>query len=449
MNQAPHNRRTFAKKVLTGILGPTLIPAGAWGKEKTPPSERIHVGIVGLGGIGMGHVGRFLRDKNAHVVAVCDVHKIHYRDMEWEKREACGRDAGKALVERYFADEMKQGTYKGCDAYLDYRELCTRDDIDAVVVATPDHWHAHCTLEALRNGKDVYCEKPVTHLFAEGQAVVAEVARQNAIFQTGSQQRSAFKFKQYVEVVRNGHLGKIKRVEVGLPTGPTQPLGDPTVTEVPEHLDYEMWCGPSEVLPYMRARHHRYWRFHRSYGGGNLMDWIGHHNDIAHWGMDVERSGPESVEAVGQWTWPEFKGYNGPVDYEIECTYAGDITTNISNKNKNGIKWIGEDGWLWADRGSAEASDPRWLDRKFGPGPIEVYESRNHVANFIEGIKTRKECIAPAVIGHRSITPGHLGYVSQALGRKVNWDADTETVIDDNEAHTLLKALNYRDGWSL
>ena len=442
-------RLAFTKTAMISLLAPTIISSRAWGKSTAPPSERINVGIIGLGGMGMGHVGSFLRAKNAHVMAVCDVHKLHYRDGEKGIHAACGRDAAKATVERYFADEMKLGTYKGCDTYFDYRELCARDDIDAVVIATPDHWHALITLEALRNDKDVYCEKPVTHLFAEGQRIIQEVEKRNAIFQTGSQQRSMSNFHHCVELVQNGHIGRVIHIEIGLPQGHNQAMGDPAITDPPEGLDYDLWCGPSEKLPYMRARHHRWWRFHRSYGGGNIMDWIGHHNDIAHWGMGVERSGPVEVEAAGEWIFPEFKGYNTPVDYDIQCRYANGTTSSISNKHTDGVKWIGEDGWIWANRGNKKASNPALLKKEFNPGDIKAYASANHVGNFLDGIKSRKECIAPPLISHRSITPGHLAYVAHELGRKLQWDPEKEMVKDDQEADKLLKAIDYRAPWAI
>jgi predicted dehydrogenase len=444
------SRRTFHKSAVAAALAPTIIPARAWGSEKTPPpSERINVGLVGLGGLGMGHVGRFLQARGTQVVAVCDVHKIHYRDEEWEKRTPCGREAAKAIAERYYGDEMAAGTYKGCDTYVDFRELCARDDIDVVVIATPDHWHARITLEALRNNKDVYCEKPVTHLFREGQLVAAEVAKRKAIFQTGSQQRSMRIFRHSVELVQNGHIGKLLRVEVGLPPGPSIAQGNSVATEPPENLDYDLWCGPSQKLPYMRARHHRWWRWHRAYGGGNLMDWIGHHNDIAHWGIGMERSGPVEVDASSGWTWAEFAGYNTPVQYDIRCHYANGLTTSINSTNKGGVKWIGEDGWIWANRGGGQSSNTALMAKDFDPGPMKAYESKNHVQNFLDGVRTRTECVAPAEIAHRSITPGHLGFVAQSLGRKLPWDPDQEVVVGDDEANALLNAVDYRAPWTL
>ncbi|MCB1093721.1 MAG: Gfo/Idh/MocA family oxidoreductase, partial [Verrucomicrobiae bacterium] len=261
-------------------------------------------------------------------------------------------------------------------AVKDFRELCVRDDLDAILVATPDHWHALITLEALRSGKDVYCEKPVTHRFAEGQMVYREVAARKAIFQTGSQQRSDKEFHQAVELIQNGVLGKLSRVEVGLPAGYPEPMGSTDKETPPDHLDYEFWTGPAPMMPYMRARNHRWWRGHTAYGGGNIMDWIGHHNDIAHWGAGFDGSGPLTVEAVG-WTWP--KGgdiYDCPVDFEIRCEYPGDIAWSIGSANRDGTTWHGENGaWVWVNRGKIEASNPGWLAKDFNPGSKKAYLS--------------------------------------------------------------------------
>jgi predicted dehydrogenase len=274
------------------------------------------------------------------------------------------------------------------------------------------------------------------------------MAKQKAVFQTGSQQRSDALFRRAVELVRNGVLGKIQAIEVGLPPGYDRPQGDSTITDPPEHLDYDLWCGPSEKLPYMRARHHRWWRGHRAYGGGVLMDWIGHHNDIAHWALDLDTSGPSKVEAVN-WTFPEGEVYNTPHHYEIRCDYAGGIRSSISSRHALGTKFLGENGWVFVTRGALKASDPRWVQSDFQPGEKQVDLYDDHMQNFLECVKTRKPCIAPAESGHRSITPGHLGYVSQALGRALNWDPEQELVIDDDEANRLLAQHGYRKPWNL
>jgi predicted dehydrogenase len=446
-NTVKRSRRHFLKTAAS-LVGPAIIPGAALGYGRPAPSNRIQVGCVGLGSQGNVDLRGFLKEPDAQVVAVCDVHRRHFRERPWGKGPALGREPGRQTVERTYAADKASGKFKGCAAYTDFREVCGRADIDAVVVATPDHWHAAVAIEALRAGKDVYGEKPVTHFFAEGQAVYREVAKRKAVYQVGSQQRSDALFRQAVELVRNGRLGAVKRVEVGLAPGYATPQDSTSLAATPDGLDYDLWCGPAPLLPYMRARHHRWWRGHRAFGGGVLMDWIGHHNDIAHWSLDMDRAGPLRVEAAG-WTWPQTDVYNTPVDYEIRCEYPGQIELVISSKLENGTKWIGARGWLWVNRGKIKASDSRWLDPNFQRGEWKAYVSSGHVRNFLDCVRTRKEPVAPAETGHRSITPGHLGYVSQAVGRPLRWDAAREEIAGDAEAQSLLMAMPYRKPWQL
>jgi predicted dehydrogenase len=440
------SRREFLKAA-SALAAPLVVPASALGLDERPaPSERITLGVIGCGGKGMDHVRGFLACDDVQLVAVCDVDREHRRDRVDGKGPLFGREPARQVVEKHYAEAVK-GSGAKCDALADYRELCGRKDIDAVVVATPDHWHALCDLEAVRQGKDVYGEKPLTHFFREGQQLVREVAERGTIFQTGSQQRSEGNFRRAAELVRNGVLGQISRVEVGLPVGYAEPNGDVSVTQVPATLDYEFWTGPAPLLPYMQPRGHRWWRGNRAYGGGTLMDWIGHHNDIAHWGLGVDESGPVQVEAVG-WTWPETPVYDTPVDFEVRSTYASGATVVISSKHPMGTKFFGENGWVFVDRGKLEASDPQWITPQFDPGAIQLTRSADHRRNFLDSVKSRQPCICPAAVGHRSITPGHLAYVSQALGRAVRWNPEAATFVDDAEAEKQLKVA-YRAPWRL
>ncbi len=442
MRLQKHSGRRKFLQTASGFAIPTVIPGSALGLGNRPaPSQRVNMAFIGLGGRGIGVMEAFLKHADVQGVAVCDVHDRHYRDQAWGVGREFGRLVGKQVVDQTYGNQ-------DCAAYTDFRELLASDDLDAVLVATPDHWHAVMTLAALRSGRDVYCEKPVTHLFAEGQAVYREAAIQNAVFQVGSQQRSEPEFRRAVEVVRNGHLGAIERVEVGLPPCHSTPQGDPTVTAPPIGLDYDLWCGPSPQLPYMRARHHRSWRYHSSYGGGTLMDWIGHHNDIAHWGLGVQKSGPIRVEARG-WTWPKTEIYDTAVDFEITCEYAKGAQSTISSKHPLGVKWIGENGWVWVTRGELEASDPAWIRDDFQRGKWRSYRSLGHQRNFIDCVKRRRRTASPAEAGHRSITPGHLGLVSASLGRALRWDPNKETILDDSEAQAKLMECSYREPWVL
>lgn len=442
------SRRRFLHAAAAAAAG-TIVPASALGRNNcVAPGERITLGVVGLGSRGFNLIDAFLNEPAAQIVAVCDVDSLHYRDRDWGQGTAYGRGPAKKRIEDHYSLDSSGGQFRGVAVDTDYRELCARADLDAVVVATPDHWHALVALESLRAGKDVYCEKPLTHRFYEGQLLCREVARRRAVFQVGSQQRSDARFRRAVELVLNGHVGKVRTVEVGLPPGYDKRQGDTTIENPPDHLDYDFWCGPAPKLPYMQARHHRWWRGHTAFGGGVLMDWIGHHNDIAHWALGMDRSGPLEVESIG-WTYPETDVYNTPHHYEIRCQYPGGVTSTISDGNRGGAKWIGDDGWVFVTRGRLEASDPRWAKPDFDPGPVHAEQSLGHARNFLECVKSRKPCIAPPETAHRSITPGHLGYVAHAVGRALRWDAKAEQILGDDEADRLLKAISYRKPWEL
>jgi predicted dehydrogenase len=427
------SRRGFLATAAGALAVPYFVPGTALGKNgAVAPSERITIGVIGIheGGMG-GHNARvFMRHTDAQVVAVCNVDKEHL-------------DGAAGLVDKNYGNH-------DCAKFTDFRELIARDDIDAVCVATPDHWHALCAIAAANAKKDIYCQKPITHTFAEGQALVAAVKKNDVIFQTGSQQRSDWRFRRAVEIVRNGLIGKVRHVEIGLPTGHRESPGDAKFQDPPAHVDYDFWCGPSEKLPYCTKRLHWDWRWHLSYGGGQLMDWIGHHNDIAHWSMHCDQTGPVEVQAVDFAYARDRSVWNSAWRYEVFCRYEDGTTTSLSNTYENGCRWIGDDGWVFVTRGQARASRREWFEESFKPGPVEVYRSGEHERNFLDCIKSRTPCICPAETGHRSITPGHLGMLSEALGgRRLRWDPKNEKVIGDDEADRLLKKVEYRAPWSL
>lgn len=440
-------RRRLLSSLAAGFAAPLVVPASALGlDDRPPPSERISLGVIGCGGKGMDHIRSFLQYAEVELAAVCDVDRRHRRDRFDGRGAEYGREPAVEAVAAHAASRRK-GAGEGCAAYVDFRELCGRDDLDAVVVATPDHWHALCNLAAIRAGKDVYGEKPFTHHFREGQQLVREIAERRAIFQTGSQQRSEGNFRRAAELARNGVLGAVQRVEVGLPVGYRDLPETTPETAPPENLDYDLWTGPAPLLPFARARLHRWWRGHTAYGGGTLMDWIGHHHDIAHWGLGTDDGGPLEVEAI-DWTWPETSLYDTPVDFTIRATYPGGVEVSISSQHALGTKFIGDAGWVYVNRGRLEASDPRWTTAEFDPGSVRLLRSNDHRRNFLDSVRSREECLCPASVGHRSITPGHLAYVSQRLGRPVRWDAASETFPNDPEAERLLD-FAYRPPWTL
>jgi len=431
MRKERHLSRRGFLAAAGAVAAPCVIPANLLGRGGgVPPSERIEIGVIGMGGMGRGNTRGFLRNPDARVVAVCDVDRQHL-------------DGAADDVNKHYKNQ-------DCKKYTDFRQLIGHKGLDAVCIATPDHWHALCAIAAANARKDIYCQKPMTHTFAGGQALVAAVKRNRVIFQVGSQQRSNSRFRNAVELILNGVIGKVSRVEVGLPTGHKAARGDTRVQEPPPYADYDFWCGPSPMLPFVPARFHGNWRWHLSYGGGQLMDWIGHHNDIAHWGLDRDRTGPVEVRAVG-FEYPEDRRvWNAAWKYEVLCKYRDGSVTSISNRYERGCKWIGENGWVFVSRGKFQASNEEWTRRGFHPGSRKAYNSPEHHRNFLDCIKTRKPCICPAETGHRSITPGHLGLLSEALGgRTIKWDPKREKVLGDSEAEKLLKKVDFRKPWKL
>ncbi|MCK4887239.1 MAG: gfo/Idh/MocA family oxidoreductase, partial [Planctomycetes bacterium] len=305
---------------------------------------------------------------------------------------------------------------------------------------TPDHWHAVIAVAAAKAGKDMYGEKPFAHSVREGRAACDAVKRYGRVWQTGSQQRSQANFRFAVELVLNGRIGKIRHVEVGLPSGyNVEGAGGDKVTNPPKELDYDMWLGPAPYADYVPVCVHHNWRWNLEYGGGQLMDWIGHHVDIAHWGMGMDNSGPVEIDGVGEY--PETGLWNAASRYRINSKYASGITMTIAggyDDIRGGTKWIGEDGWVWVDRGGIDASDKSLLRKKFSPNEINLFRSPGHWRDFLDCVKSRKETLTPCEVAHRSASPGHLGIIAMKLGRKIKWDAANEKIIGDSEATRML-----------
>src|ERR1700733_8599064 len=278
------NRRHFIAKSAAALILPLILPgcATSQGVRSSRPSNRINLGVIGMGWQGPGNTQAFLAETDCQVVAACDLDATHLQDAL-------------NMVNNHYQN-------KDCKGYHDYRELLAREDIDAVMIAVPDHWHALVATEAARQKKDVYGEKPLAHTIAEQQAIVHAVQKNKIIWQMGSWQRSQAVFRKAAEIVRNGLIGNVTHVEVGLPGGHadyTNTRQFMQITEPPPELDYDMWIGPSKMEPYIKARSHKNWRWNYNTGGGQLMDWIGHHCDIAHWGLDFVRSGPSEIEGQG------------------------------------------------------------------------------------------------------------------------------------------------------
>lgn len=387
--------------------------------ERPTPSNRITIGCIGVGGMGSGNMNAFLNERDAQVVAVCDVDKNHLKS------------AKESVDNRYGNSD--------CGAYSDFRELLARGDIDAVSIATPDHWHAIPAVMAARAGMDIYGEKPISHTLLEGRAMANAVKQYGRIWQTGSWQRSGNEFRFACELVHNGRIGRVAKIEVGLPGG--SPSGPVNFSDPPPELDYDFWVGPSPWTPYSNKRAHWDWRWQLNYGGGQLMDWIGHHGDIAHWGMGWDETGP--VEIAGSGQYPNEGIWDAATTYHFVAKYRNGTEMHVANGGnqniRSGTKWIGENGnWVWVDRGGLEANPSSLLQEKIGPNEIQLLRSPGHHRNFLDCVKSRRTTITPAETAHRSASIGHLGQIAMLTGRKLRWNPDTEEFLGDAGATRLL-----------
>ncbi|UCD50248.1 MAG: Gfo/Idh/MocA family oxidoreductase [Phycisphaerales bacterium] len=423
--QAVTRRQFFQRTAGLGaaLAFPAIVPRSVFGANA--PSNRIVMGAIGVGSQGTGDMRGFLSKPEVQVVAVCDVEKAH-------------RDRAKQLCDERYGN-------RDCKSYLDFRELIGRGDLDAVMLALPDHWHAIPAIAAARAGLDIHGQKPFARSIREGRAICDAVHRYGRVWQTGSQQRSDYKFRQACELVRNGRIGKILKIEVGLPTGGGTDVKP--ITKVPEGLDWDFWLGPAPYVPY-RGVVHWNWRWIMDYSGGQLTDWAGHHIDIAHWGMGWDTTGPVEIEGKGNY--PKDGLYNVPTTYRFNCTYANGIVMTVANNQQltQGARWYGEEGWIHVNRGGLSASNEKILKEEIGPNEIRLYGSRDHKQNFLDCVKSRKLTICPAEVGHRSISVGLLGEIAMLTGRKIKWNPQTEEIAGDPEASALL-GRSYREPWVL
>ena len=452
LNAKIYSRRNFLKAAGAAVVLPAILPSSVFGRDgkKISANDKINIGVVGWGMQGPSNAKSFMFEKDCRVVAACDLDK----------------NALQAAVDTV-NDNYEN---KDCAAYHDYRELFARPDLDAVMLAVPDHWHAIVATTAAKHGLHIYGEKPLAKTIAEQQAIVHAVEKNKIIWQTGSWQRSQAPFHKAAEIVRNGLIGEVTHVEVGLPSGHTdfkrtkpelverlaalnisdlakiRPGSDAwkiAVSEPPAELDYETWIGPSKMEEYIKQRIHMNWRWNYNTGGGQLLDWVGHHVDIAHWGLGFDNDGPSEIEGHGEF--PERDAlWNTCTKYRIELKYPRNITMTIAGGHgdiKSGTKWIGTEGWVWVDRGGFEASNPEWKKGKSLAEElrkVKLIQSPGHWRNHLDSIRSGQPTIAPVQTAHHSATPGHLGLISMLTGRKIHWDAKHEKIIGDAEASKLL-----------
>lgn len=425
-------RRSFLRGAAIGATAaaaaPYFLTSSALGAPGVPAaSDRVTLAIIGTGGRG----GNFYR--YSPILAVCDVDK--------ERRLG----AAKRI-------EGITGM-AGIRDYNDFREVLTRTDIDAVVIAAPDHWHCQMSALAAAAGKDVYCEKPVSAYVKEGRALCDAIRRHNAIFQTGSQQRSDELFRHACELVINGYIGQIKKITVGIKrgaSGPTPTAPDP----IPEGFDYDLWLGPAPWAPYYKERCKYNFRFNFDYAAGKISDWGAHHLDIAQWSIGMDRSGPSEIKGVG--VFPTEGIFNCATNFTFECKYPAaplypdGLTLYCSDEYRLGIEWEGTEGRVFVTRGGIETTPGHLRTQVLRPGEKRLYESRNHWDNFIECVRTRQEPVAPPEVAHRTVSICHLANIAMLLGRPVKWDPKTETFGSDEQANRMpMLDRSRREPWRL
>jgi predicted dehydrogenase len=422
------SRQTRREFLRAGVLAagiPTLVPARVLGADA--PSNKITVGFIGTGDHGIAwNLRRYVQFDDARVLMVCDV------DGQRMRR------AKEVVDEQYRNND--------CAMTKDFREVLARKDIDTVMISTPDHWHTLISVLALREGKDVQCEKP-TLTIDEGKTLVETVRKHKRVFQTSTEDRSVPVYHRMAELVRNGRIGKLQKIEVILPKQPTVP-GDPTPQPVPPDLDWEMWLGPAPFAPYTKDRVHFNFRWIRDYSGGIICDWGAHLFDTAQWANDTEHSGPVEVEGTG--TFWAGGLYNTVKDYDVTYRYANGVVMSCKPGDPS-IKFIGTQGWL-GNRGwrrDLEASSKEILDSKIGPNELHLYTNREgEHRDFLDCVKSRKDPYFPADIGHRVSTVCHLANIAIKLGRKLKWDPVAESFVGDAAANAM-RSRPMRSPWTL
>ncbi|WP_026951521.1 Gfo/Idh/MocA family protein [Algoriphagus mannitolivorans] len=445
-------RRDFMKKtaLATAAFGiPTIVPASVFGKNA--PSNRITIGQIGCGRIAREHdIPGTWRHEVAQFVAVSDVDSKRMAD-------------GKKYIEEYYTKKMGK-PYVDVKQYGDYREMLLNKEIDAVIISTPDHWHSQPAMEAALAGKHIYVQKPTSLTIKEGRQLVNVVNKTGVVLQLGTQQRSSEQFRIAAELVRNGRIGKLHTVRIGLPGDPSGP--DAAPMPIPSNLNFDMWLGSTPELPYSEIGvhpQHDYsrpgWLRHENYGAGMITGWGQHHFDSAAWGMDTELTGPRYIEAVAEFPRAGFWNVHG--DFMVKAEYDNGVVMLTSGGYPNGIRYEGTEGWIWVSRGSyvasssdpvaqgnnakaLDASDPKILSSVIGENEIRLTRSTEHHGNWLDAIQGKNELLSPVEIGHRACSVCLVSHIAMKLGRKLTWDPAKEEFVNDPEANSHLSRTQRR-----
>jgi len=448
------SRRKFLKdtiKLTAGTVAlnsfPIIVPSSVFGKNA--PSNKINIGQIGCGRIARTHdLAETFKYDQAHIMAIADLDRNRLQ-------------LGKKLVEGWYTKKTGNENYVDIKTYDDYHELLANKDIDAVIISTPDHWHAQPAMEAAIAGKHIYLQKPTSLTIEEGRMMSNTVQKSGVVFQLGSQQRSINpwpQFKRACELVRNGRIGKLHTVHIGLPSDPAG--GNTAEMPIPENLNYDMWLGSTPYIYYTLDRVHSQtdpdsrggWLRLEQFGAGMITGWGVHHIDIAHWGMNTELTGP--IELEGNAEFPKTGLWNVHGNYNVHAKYANGVAMNLSSENPNGIKFEGTNGWIFVSRGNVSvtatdptaggtnkafvASDPKILSSVIGPNEIHLYESKEQHGNWLDCIQNKKPTISPAEVAHRSCSACLVAHAAMKIGKKLYWDPKKESFNGNVEANKLL-----------
>lgn len=442
-------RRKFVQNFALGAVGtwgfPTIVPANVLG-GKDAPSNKINIAQIGCGRIARTHdLPSTWKFEKARIMAVCDLDRHRTEET-------------KQLVEEYYTKKTGQANYIDVKMYDDYREMLLNKDIDAVMISTPDFWHAQPAMEAALAGKDIYLQKPTSLTIHEGRQLAEIIKKTGRILQVGTQQRSSSQFRKAAELVRNGRIGKLHTVKVGLPGDPSGPPAP--AMPIPKGFNFDMWLGSTPEMPYTEIGVHPQvgydrpgWLRMEQFGAGMITGWGQHHYDSAAWGMDTEYTGPISVESVAEF--PKSGLWNVHGDFMSKAEYANGITMYTSGGYQNGIRYEGTEGWIFVSRGdyaatpsdptskvrakAIDASDPKILESVIGEKEIHLYNSADQHGNWLDCIESRKEPISPIEIGHRACSVCLITHVSMKIPRKLQWDPKKEHFVNDSEANTWLR----------
>jgi predicted dehydrogenase len=387
------------------------------------PNDRIVMGAIGVGGQGTGNMKWAKKKPGVKYVAVCDVDAEHCKKAALE----IGKD---------------------CHQYGDFREMLDKEQLDAVTIATVDHWHALTSIAAMKHGCDVYCEKPLCLTIEEGKAMVKAARKYDRVFQTGSQQRSDDRYRLACELVRNGRIGKVHTVEARIGANPT---GGPfSEVSVPSELDWDFWKGPTADVPYVKERCHYKFRWWYEYSGGKMTDWGAHHNDIAQWGLGMDGSGPVSVTATGVTPSLKPNSYNCHPNFAVTYNYGNGARLVTTSDGANGNRFIGENGWIFVNRELIEASDPKLLSEPLAKNAHRLYVSNDHMDNFLDCIQSRQRCICDVEVGHRSASVCHMGVIALRLGIPLYWNPAEQYFVGPRaEKGNAMLSREMRSPWKL